>query len=469
MAHLKKVKLKSGEISYTIQSKAKDPLTGKYKYLCDTWRKPPEMTEYEAKKENARRMFELDEKVKKQVLGVLATNDSWKLTDYIDDWLKNMKLINTELYTIRHESSVKIIKDYFKQVKLFEITPIMVQDFRDTLLKRKIIHESAKLKDDMIEKLKLFVKSKKIRVKRIEDHIGGLSHGTYEAATRGDKILYDSAVKICDGLGIKFEDYFDKIITCKNYSKLTIKHIMGTLNLILVDAKRKQIIEHNFASNEYLQPLKQQKKEIVVLDDNEAKELKKALDNEPNIRWKTAIYIALLTGMRRGEIAGLEWNDFDFENKTISIKRAVREVSHKGLVTKDTKTASSYRTITMPDTLFKVIEKYKNWYDKRKSVFIDDWKNTDRLFISDEGKLLRPSCYKKWLSKILQKANIKVVTLHSLRHTNITMQLINGVDLRTVAARAGHSRTSTTTDIYSHFLKNSDIHASKVIDSLFAD
>lgn len=137
---------------------------------------------------------------------------------------------------------------------------------------------------------------------------------------------------------------------------------------------------------------KKTKKEVSVLDDTDAKALKKALDEEPNIRWKVAIY---------------------------------------------------------------------------KEILIDDWKHTDRLLISDDGHVLRPSCYKKWLSKILQRANLKSVTLHSLRHTNITMQLTSGVDLRTVVARAWHSRTSTTIDIYSHFIKSSDQHASKVIDSLF--
>ena len=67
----------------------------------------------------------------------------------------------------------------------------------------------------------------------------------------------------------------------------------------------------------------------------------------------------------------------------------------------------------------------------------------------------------------MKRANItKKVTLHSLRHTNITLQLIAGVDLKTVSSRAGHARASTTTDIYSHFIRNSDCHASKILDDI---
>lgn len=59
------------------------------------------------------------------------------------------------------------------------------------------------------------------------------------------------------------------------------------------------------------------------------------------------------------------------------------------------------------------------------------------------------------------------VTLHSLRHTNITLQLIAGVDLKTVSARAGHARASTTTDIYTHYLKEGDKHVNNTINDIF--
>lgn len=75
--------------------------------------------------------------------------------------------------------------------------------------------------------------------------------------------------------------------------------------------------------------------------------------------------------------------------------------------------------------------------------------------------------YVKWLHVILERVRLPKVTLHSLRHTNITLQLIAGVDMKTVSARAGHSKASTTSDFYSHFIKNSDIHASEILNKIF--
>ncbi|MDY5982689.1 MAG: hypothetical protein SPJ17_03265 [Anaeroplasma sp.] len=72
-----------------------------------------------------------------------------------------------------------------------------------------------------------------------------------------------------------------------------------------------------------------------------------------------------------------------------------------------------------------------------------------------------------WAGKVLYEANLPHFTIHSLRYTNIALQIASGVPLITAAGRAGHSRTSTTTDIYSHFIGTSDNVAANVIDSMF--
>ncbi len=71
------------------------------------------------------------------------------------------------------------------------------------------------------------------------------------------------------------------------------------------------------------------------------------------------------------------------------------------------------------------------------------------------------------MDKVLKAAGLPHRSVHSLRHTNITMQIAAGVPLVTVAGRAGHARTSTTTDIYSHFLKSSDKAAARMLESVF--
>lgn len=172
-------------------------------------------------------------------------------------------------------------------------------------------------------------------------------------------------------------------------------------------------------------------------------------------------------GLRRGELAGLEWQDIDYENKTMTIQRSVQDIVGFGLITKDPKTENSKRTISIPDKLITYLKEYQVWWNNQKHYLGDRWKDTDRLFCTEDGKTISPGLFRVWLQKTLAKADLPKVSLHSLRHTNITLQLIAGVDMKTVSARAGHSKASTTSDFYSHFIKNSDIHASEIINKIF--
>ena len=280
--------------------------------------------------------------------------------------------------------------------------------------------------------------------------------------------MVDNAEKICKALGVDFKKYFTIKIDRHPYAKETVMKFKRTLATILASAKRQRLVEHNFASRDYITPIQGYKKEIEILNDKEAIELERYLrDKEENPRWRIAMQIVLYMGLRRGEVAGLEWKDIDFENKTMKIARSVQEVNGFGIITKEPKTETSKRVIYIPERLIGYLLEYKTFWDNRKKYLGDRWSKTDRLFCTDDGDDISPGLFIVWLHKILDRAGLPRVTLHSLRHTNITLQLTNGVDMKTVSVRAGHSKASTTSDFYSHFLKTPDQHASATIDKIF--
>ena len=203
------------------------------------------------------------------------------------------------------------------------------------------------------------------------------------------------------------------------------------------------------------------------MNDEDAKKFYAAADAYPDIRYKTAAMILLLTGMRRGELCGLEWSNIDFKEATITIERSVTTVAGIGVVDKEPKTESSKRVIAISDKLLSVLTEYKVWYDQYRYDMGDRWKETDRLFIAECGAQIYPGTVYTWVHKVCDAAGLPHRTVHSLRHTNITMQIAAGVPLVTVAGRAGHARTSTTTDIYSHFLKSSDKTAAEKLEQMF--
>ena len=190
-------------------------------------------------------------------------------------------------------------------------------------------------------------------------------------------------------------------------------------------------------------------------------------EEEINLRWRIAILTILYMGLRRGRFGGFEWKDIDFENGTIKMYRSVQKLPTFGIIIKEPDEEISKRTISMPDKLFEYLHAYEAWWLNRKHCLCDRLGDTDRLFWTEEGKGICLGLLRVWIPKSLARAGLPIVTLHSLRHTNITLQLMAGIDIKTVAGRVGHSQTSTTTDIYSHFLQSSDKKASNILDKIF--
>jgi integrase len=251
------------------------------------------------------------------------------------------------------------------------------------------------------------------------------------------------------------------------YAHETIHKVKRTVRAILAIAKKQRLIQDNWASADYIEFPKKPKVEIEFLDDIDAKKLYTILQNSDNIKHKTSLMTLLLTGLRRGELCGLEWDDINFEQGTLTVERSVTTVKGYGLVEKEPKTESSKRTMSLPVNLLKQLKEYKKWQKELAESLGDRWINTNRLFTAEFGDKIHPSVIMSWLKKVCADNNLPPVTLHSLRHTNITLQIMAGVPLVIVSGRAGHARTSTTTDVYSHFLKSSDKEAAQKLNNLF--
>lgn len=145
------------------------------------------------------------------------------------------------------------------------------------------------------------------------------------------------------------------------------------------------------------------------------------------------------TGLRRGELLALKWDDVDFNTGEIRISRQVNKAEDK-LVISEPKTKSSVRTIVLSAPVLKMLRQYK---ESAKS----EW-----LFPSPINPDLprEPSACRKKLTQILEHANCKHVRFHDLRHTFATMAIENGIDIKTVAALLGHNTVATSINTYTH-------------------
>jgi len=187
------------------------------------------------------------------------------------------------------------------------------------------------------------------------------------------------------------------------------------------------------------------------------------LDSEP-LKYKLLAVLALTTGLRRGELMALEWEHFDLKAKTLEVKKSFIYLPGKGLVLKDPKTEESQRIIAIPDTLIELLTQHKakqnakrlKLGDKWQSGATEKWKKHNFVFTTWNGGPMHLDSFGIWLDKYLVKIDLPHISPHSFRHMAATFSLAAGKSLKSVSARLGHSRTSTTSDIYAHALKTVD-------------
>jgi len=257
--------------------------------------------------------------------------------------------------------------------------------------------------------------------------------------------------------------------TLKPLSGKTILEHHRLLRAMLHKAIYWQLIVSNPA--ERVQPPKAKKPKRRYYDDEQCKLLLENLTElgEDQIKYKVAIILDVFTGARLGELMGLEWNDIDFKNKEIAINKASQYLPEKGIYTKEPKTSSSYRNVSIPDSVVEMLEEYKLWYDNQKELCGEFWHDSDRLFVQDNGKPMHPDTVSKWFGKFIKRIGLPVINFHGIRHTNATLLISQNVDVAVVAARLGHAQISTTFNFYVHPLASHNRNAGIILQNLLVD
>ncbi|MFV0527676.1 MAG: tyrosine-type recombinase/integrase [Lachnospiraceae bacterium] len=182
--------------------------------------------------------------------------------------------------------------------------------------------------------------------------------------------------------------------------------------------------------------------------------------------------LAIHTGMRRGELVALEWSDIDFDECTIDITKSAALVNGVQFV-KVTKTKGSVRLLAVPGNIIALAREVRTEQRELRISLGSAWEGENNVFIQKSGKQMYLDTPYRTFRKMLLIYNsnckseadkLPLIPFHGLRHTSATIMLTENVDVRTVAGRLGHNRSSTTTDIYGHFLQRADQRASLVLE-----
>lgn len=184
--------------------------------------------------------------------------------------------------------------------------------------------------------------------------------------------------------------------------------------------------------------------------DEEITYILQIIQTEPLI-FQAIFFLAVLCGLRRGEILGLQWGDIYFDELYIAIRRSVYNEPGVGTVPGDTKNETSVRYLELPAMLVPILRGIRAEQTERKMELLNKWHDEGWIFTRWNGRLMGEDRPDHWLSRMKKlHSEWPDKDLHTLRHTAFTNMLLSGVPISEVSKAAGHAQQSTTLNIYSH-------------------
>lgn len=231
---------------------------------------------------------------------------------------------------------------------------------------------------------------------------------------------------------LQWEDY----ILSLNFSNNQNRSLYYALSGFLEYCKIFYHFDKTIISNVGCFKKKYEKKKYDFYNIKEFNKFIKGFDNEI---YKQFFNLLFFTGVRPGEAIALQFSDL--KNGYINISKTMNEHGKREISTP--KTVSSIRKIRIDKKLEKDLLNLKNIYKKKYPI-------NDDLFIFGGKKPLSPTTINRYKQKACDKSGIRPITLHQFRHSHATLLLDKGIMINEVSRRLGHSKTSTTLDIYSH-------------------
>ncbi len=270
----------------------------------------------------------------------------------------------------------------------------------------------------------------------------------YECIIRSKLSEEFGEVKLVDLKGTQLQKYYNWLFG-EGLSARTIHIINTVLHAALKKAIKCGLVKNNICDTVELP--REAQKERRVLSPQEQEELIAQLKKNPS----DYIYIfALFTGMRRGEVLALTWDDVDLEQAVIKVNKTLVRVNNYDnkkekthLEVGEPKTAAGRRVVPIVDTVIDVLTEQIKYIKKNITV-----NKQNLVFPSENGTYIDPGNYNRRFYKIIKKLGLPKTNPHALRHSFATRALEAGVDLKTTQELLGHSSIDITANLYTHAL-----------------
>jgi integrase len=180
------------------------------------------------------------------------------------------------------------------------------------------------------------------------------------------------------------------------------------------------------------------------------------------------VTLALTTGLRRGELLGLEWKHINWATGVIEVLQSV-SMSPAGIAhVKEPKTKSSRRKIALPSSMLEYMKEYYEHRITERNNIGDRWDGGEYNFIFShpDGKAFHQERPYLWFRDFLQKNKLRYISFHTLRHISATHMINQGVHAKIISERLGHGNINTTMNIYGHSMRSADQSAADKFEEI---
>lgn len=379
--------------------------------------------------------------------------------DYVLD-LKLRNGLKQSTYD-RYLTMLPEINNEIGHLRLRDIRPMHLNNLYSRLMKpgSRKVKPKAVLKGDIVPLLKEYNLTRTAVAEAI-----GVGASTVFALAKHRPIYKETAEKVADLLGKRYSDLFRPVGgEGKPLSSKTVLEYHRLIGSILTQAEKEMIVPYNAARK--ATPPKGEQKQVNYFQPAQVCEILEALESEP-IMWQVLVHMLMITGARRGEIAGLKWSKIDFERRMVKVDSALLQSSAIGLYETTTKTGNT-RYIPLPEETIKILELYRGAQSDLRLAMGDRWQESDYVFTREDGSPVRPDCITQWLSDFSSRHGLPHINPHAFRHTAASVLISRGSDIVTVSKMLGHAKVSTTEDIYSHVIEETKQLASNLLAEVY--
>lgn len=253
----------------------------------------------------------------------------------------------------------------------------------------------------------------------------------------------------------------------KQLSRRTVEYLHIIIGSALEQAYKNEMIAKNV--NEFTVLPKKEEKEIEPLT---IEDLEKVLRVAKETDLYSLILLEVFTGMRKGEILGLQWENVDLEKKVLWVRKNLCRVENNDeedgrktkLILLEPKTKKSIREIPLSEEAVKVLKIHKRKQNEQKMLYRDIYQDNGVVFAKADGSFEDPREVLRRFHKILKKAGVRKCRFHDLRHTFASILINEGESMKVIQELLGHSTITTTMDIYSHVTKETKKRSIEILE-----